>query len=231
MGRPINPSRKSNIRVKINKAGYKKLIQLGNTVHAALAGNLNFATPIPTLPDLATAVTVLTTATIQMGQKRSRGSKSDLAIAQSAAIDLRNILTALKQYVITTAVVAAPTDIPNQTAILATSGFGFAVTRALTPKSQIPTFVRQTNNHKFPGTVGRINWKRPIGLIKGKRVSSFDIYQIDPITRTRISFLGTTTKTNFESAVPVGTSIMVAIVPKNSRGEGNVATVQIKGML
>jgi hypothetical protein len=229
MGRPINNIRKANIRVKINKAGYRKLIQLANTVVLNLTGNLNFATPIPSLVDVNTGSTNLKNAAAFMGLKRNRGSKADLAAANEAAVALRSLLTSLKQYCINTAVTASPTDTPTQAALLASTGFGFAVTRAITPRSQAATFVRQTNNHRFPGTVGRINWKRPIGLIKGKRVQSYDIYEIPAVPGPDV-YLMTVTKCNAVIAPAAGTNMNLRIVPKNSRGAGNAILTTVKGL-
>ena len=224
MGRPINNLRKASIRTKINKAGYKKLIALGESVGAALLANIvTFATPTPALTVLTTDVTAAKTATAFMGQKRNRGSKVELAAAQAAATNLRATLTALLKYVENTAVLAEPSDIPAQTVILSMSGFGFAVTRAITPKSQIPTFVRQTNNHKFPGNVHRVNWKRPIGLIKGKRPSSYDILIGGVIVQT-------VTKCNAIIPIAPGVNVDIVIVPKNSRGTGNSFNATVKGL-
>ena len=223
MGRPISNIRKSQIRVKINKAGYKKLLALAGSVHTALTGNAEFTTPSPSLTSLATAKTALAASTRYMGAKRNRGSKAEFAQAQSDANNVRSILTALLQYVTNTVLIAAGGANDQGAAILATTGFGFRVTRKITPKLQIATFVRQTNNHQFPGNLHRLNWKRPIGLIKGKRPTAYNILIGGVIVQT-------VTKTNAIIPVAPGANVDVLIQPMNSRGTGNTFNATIKGL-
>lgn len=223
MGRPITALRKANIRIKVNKEGYTKLVQLGQTVHNQLLANIaDYAIPLPTLVALQAAVTALRTAASFMGHKRNRASKAQKDDAQLKATSLRLILDELKNYVLNTVTVAFGNQSPERAELLARSGFGFADTRSINRHAQIPRFMRQTNNSIFDGNSNRINWKRPIGMIKGAKVAGYNVYVNGKLTLT-------TTKCNAVITPPPGGAIVNLVVkPFNSRGEGNGLYTSLK---
>lgn len=223
MGRPINSIRKANLRVKTNREGFKKLIALAGTVHVKMTGNTNFTTPVPTLLALQTAQTDLKNATVFMGLKRNRGSKAEGIACREKAIALRNLLTAMLKYVINTATLAAAGDVMDFNTILVSSGFAISDVRSINAKAQIATFVRQDNSKLHPGSEGRLNFKRPLGLIKGAKVAGYNIYIGGKIALT-------TTKTNAIIPTTPGVNTDVVIVPFNSRGSGAAFTATIKGL-
>ena len=108
------------------------------------------------------------------------------------------------------------------TVILSKSGFAAKSVKSVVPTMQFVTFARQTNNKQFPPTIGRINWRKPLGLLKGLKVSGFNIYD-------GATFLTTTTKTNFTPA-PSSGGKTYTIKPFNARGEGNGFTIITKAL-
>lgn len=230
MGRAINNPRKGNIRVKINKEGYKKLVQFADTVVLRLTGNASFATPSPTLVAVTAAADDLRAAATFMGLKRNRGSKAEKLDAQEKATTVRSLLTALLKYVIDTALVASGADTPAFTAMIATTGFSMADVRSLNPHAQIARYVSQNNNKLHPGSELRLKWRKPLGLIKGGKVAGYNIYLKDGGVWV---IKQTTTKTNTIIPNPGGLPVAIdcMIVPFNSRGSGNpfFATVKTLG--
>lgn len=223
MGRPINPIRKSNLRIKTNREGYKKIIALASTVVVKMTGNTDFTTPIPALAAITSAITTAKNATAFMGQKRNRGSKGEKLQAQQANQALRSLLTAELSYVRNTAEIAAAGDVLEFNRIIVGSGFGLSDVRSINPKAQIATFVRQDNSKLHPGSEGRLNFKRPLGLIKGAKVAGYNIYIGGKIALT-------TTKTNAIIPTTPGVNTDVVIVPFNSRGSGAPFNATIKGI-
>lgn len=223
MGRPINNIRKAGIRVKQNREGYMRLVSLAHTVVIKLTGNAAFTTPLPALASVTSAATDLKNAAAFMGGKRNRGSKNEKLDAQAKATNLRNLLTALLNYVVQTALQAAPGDSPLFATLIASSGFAMSDVRSINPKAQIATFVRQDNSKLHPGNEGRLNWKRPLGLIKGGKVAGYNILIGGVIVQT-------TTKTNAIIPTVPGVNTDVVIVPFNSRGQGAAFNATVKGI-
>lgn len=226
MARPINNPRKGGIRIKINQAGYKKLLALGSRVLLFMTGNLNFSTPLPALAGVQTNLTGLKNATANMGQKRSRASKAELQDAQTRAIQVRNDLTALLNYVVQTTLIAHPSDIAAFTQMLGSSGFAMKDVRSLTARTQQPTFTRQTNNKIYNGSTNghvRINWRRPLGLIKGKPIAGYNIIIGGVITQT-------VTKCNAMIPLAPGTNVDVTIQPFNFGGTGQTVIIATKAV-
>lgn len=223
MGRPINNIRKAGIRIKQNKEGYKRLVALANRVGLSLTGNADFATPSPSIIALAAGSTALKNAAAFMGQKRNRASKAEKLDAQAKATDLRSLLTAELAYVLTTLEAAVLPDSPTFATKLAGSGFAMSDIRSLNPRAQIPTFVRQDNSKLHPGNEGRLNWKKPLGLIKGAKVAGYNIIIGGVIVQT-------TTKTNAIIPNVPGVSTNVMIQPFNSRGYGGSFYATVKGL-
>ena len=226
MGRPINNLRKASIRIKINQAGYKKLVALGDRVLLFMTGNLNFSTPLPALAGVQTDLTGLKNATANMGQKRSRASKTELQDATTRATVVRDELTALLNYVIQTCLVAHPTDIPAFNQMLGSSGFAMKDTRSLTARTQQPTFTRQTNNKIYNGATNgqvRINWRKPLGLLKGKPIAGYNVIIGGVVTQT-------VTKCNAMITLAPGNNADVTIQPFNFRGTGQTVQIATKAV-
>jgi hypothetical protein len=186
-----------------------------------MTGNAHFTTPLPALATLGTAITDLRTAMALTNYKRSRGAKAELADTVQKAVTLKNLLLALLSYVQQTAQIADPQAGPAYTNVITSSGFGLRSVRSITPALQIARFVRQTNNKQFPGSLHRLNWRRPLGLIKGQPVAGYNLILNGAI-------FATTTKTNFIFS-PTGTyPLNVIIQPFNSRGVGNSFLCTVK---
>jgi hypothetical protein len=223
MGRPINNIRKAGLRIKINREGYKTIYALTSTVVAAMTGNANFVTPLPTLATITAAGTSLKDAMAFMGQKRNRSSRIKKVDCQAKALAAKSLLDALLNYVIQTALQAAAGDMAAFNTIVTSSGFGLKDVRSINPRAQIATFVRQDNSKLHPGNEGRLNWKRPLGLIKGAKVAGYNILIGGVIVQT-------TTKTNTIIPTVPGVNTDVVIVPFNSRGQGAPFNATVKGI-
>lgn len=221
MGRPINNIRKAILRIKTSTSAVQKLVQIGETVVLKMTGNANFATPSPTLVNLTAATTDVKLAMAKTNYKRSRGSKADQLDTVQKATTLKNLLLAELDYVANTAIIAEPQAGPAYNAIIASSGFALRSVRSITPKTQIATMVRQSNTKQYPLEVHRLDWRRPLGLIKGQPVAGYNISHAGVI-------VATTTKTNW--VPPVGTAFPydVMITPFNSKGSGNSFFATIK---
>jgi hypothetical protein len=94
------PTRKkmAKIKLSLNKLSITELLQKANNIKTALTGNASFATPIPALTVLTTAITALGTAnnTYESGQVVQ---KQNLTNRDSAADGLIAVLTQLASYV------------------------------------------------------------------------------------------------------------------------------------
>lgn len=223
MGRPINNIRKTGIRVKQNREGYMRIVSLAHTVVAKMTANANFATPLPTLASVTASAATLKTAAAFMGGKRNRNSRAEKLDCQAKATDTRNILTALLNYVVQTALSTSAGNTPQFEVLVSSSGFAMSDVRSINPKAQIATFVRQDNSKLHPGNEGRLNWKRPLGLIKGAKVAGYNILVGGVIVQT-------TTKTNAIIPTVPGVNTDVVIVPFNSKGQGAAFNATVKGI-
>jgi hypothetical protein len=223
MGRPINNIRKGGLRIKINREGYKTIYALSTTVVAKMTGNAEFTTPIPALATITSAGDLLKDAMAFMGQKRNRTSRTNKLDCQLKALTCKNLLDALLNYVIQTALQTAAGDMSAFSNIIVSSGFGMKDVRSVNPRAQIATFVRQDNSKLHPGNEGRLNWKRPLGLIKGAKVAGYNILIGGVIVQT-------TTKTSAIIPTVMGVNTDVVIVPFNSRGQGAPFNATVKGI-
>jgi hypothetical protein len=94
------PSRKKMARVKLNldRLSITELIQRGTDIKTAMTGNASFTTPIPSLTNVGTAITALTTAnsTYESGVLTQ---KTNLTNRDNAPAALIALLTQLGGYV------------------------------------------------------------------------------------------------------------------------------------
>src|ERR1035437_5326581 len=98
------------IAINLSKTNYTGLASLGNSVHGGLSGNASFATPLPTLTALQTAITDVATAVAAWGPKGNRGSHATLVDLRNKALTLSQTLKSLAQYVMNTAQTTAGSD-------------------------------------------------------------------------------------------------------------------------
>lgn len=179
---------------------------------------------MPALSVLQTGIDDVTADAGIFNNKRNRGSKASKLQLTADSQDLANVLTALQAYVQQTALLADASQGAVYSAMIATSGFGIRSVRSLTPKPQQATFIRQTNNKLHPGSEQRLNWKRPLGLIKGQRVAGYIILR-DSV------YAGTTTKCNI--VIPIDAtkpSSQIMIIPFNSKGRGQSFEATVKSV-
>jgi len=221
MGKLLSNPRKRLARIRLAALDYKGLIALGGSIQAALTGNPSYATPIPTLINLATAISNVKSAAALHGSKRNKGSHSNFETLKANTITLRNMIQSEINYITTTAGTNASDDSVLFNSILATAGTGLRHVKAKIKRAQPVTFIRQTNNKLYPPGVHRINWKKSQGFIKGYRINQYEIV-VGGV------FAGTTTKGNFIVTVPVGGSVDVIVTPFNSFGRGQSMFITVK---
>lgn len=229
MGHPIINVRPGALIVKINKEGYTKLVALARTVVLRMTAAVAiFATPNPAMAALTAAADALETAATKMGHKRNRGSKADLEAAKAAATTLRNLLTAELAYVIKIGLKNEPTDATAFAALIVQSGFSMKNVKSITPKPQVATFARRTNN-MLVGSEPQLKWRKPKGLLKGKQIAGYNIRNgAKPVSPADVDpILATTTATKWEPKGLSKGSHTYRIFPFNSRGEGTPLFVSL----
>lgn len=225
MGRLITNPPKAVIRIRIAQNNYKAVLALATTVHASLTADVSdFPAPNPTLVQLGTDITALEAALAALGTKANKGSHADVLNAQAATLTVRNDLVALAAYV--NNIISGSASPASQNLLLSRSGFASKSKKSLVPKTQLIRSRGQINSKQYPFTLRRVSWKRPLGLIKGLKLTGYNIYiQTGAGTPT---FLVTQTKTNytFNSVPPANSQLIIA--PLNARGEGNSFKVPIR---
>lgn len=233
MGKPINDPRSVRLRIKIQAAGYKKLVALaGSVVTAMTAAVATFATPLPALADLTTAQTELRAAMAQSNFKRGRGTKTEQLNTQAKAAILRDLLLQELQYA-TLTVLQASTDTRTQATLFASSGFGIKNPRKNTFQiSQFARGVKQLNTKVHNPGAHILKWKKPTGLLLGKKIDAYNIYIKDPVALVPTYILiATTTATRFTAPPPSLTHpypLDVWIEPFNRAGAGTRFMATIK---
>lgn len=216
MGRFITNPPKPVGRIKIGISKYMAWLALAQIVVDRMTTNVaTFPAPNPTLATVAGDITVLQTAVSALGTKSNKGSHPAVLAVRLATLTIQTDLLALLAYV--TNIMNADNRPAANKVILSQSGFAAKSVKSTVPKMQFVTFARQTNNKQFPPTTGRINWRRPLGLLKGLKVSGYNIY-------TGGVLIATTTKTNFTPTPGVRNQVYT-IHPMNARGEGNGFTI------
>src|ERR1041385_3012672 len=163
------------ISIKLNVRNYAGLVNLGNRVNVDMTGNLNFATPAPTLADLTTATTAVENAIAAWGPKGNRGSHADLADLRLKSQTLHDMLKAEAQYVQNEAQSLAGLDYPTMASIITSSGYQLA-------NSKTPQGILQMvqNFHNFisrkldPNQV-KLKWKKPLNTTSAGNVKSYRV--------------------------------------------------------
>lgn len=223
MARYINKPRKTLLRIKLGNLSYRRLVATADSAVTALTGNANYPTPSPLLATITAAATALQAACSSLGNKRNRTSKANVADCREKALALKSLLTSLNQYLQNTATENEPTDTIAQRSQLATTGIGLKLQPIKSGKPvAIVRNLHQANNKVFPFSLHRIAWKRPIGLIKGRRVDSYII-----TNAATGATLGQTIPTNFIVAVAPMTKVTVVVTPVAALSKGIPAQITV----
>lgn len=201
----------------------RQLLTLARTVVDKMTGNVNFATPSPTLGDITTAADALAIAIQDNGFKFNRGGKANQNILKARTSDLYLLLVQLAAYVQAISRNGATT--PEQYAIAASSGFAAKNTYSKKPLLQTSTYNTPINTRKVAYTSNILKWRKPKGLIKGATVSGYQVF-------VGSHQIGTTTKGYFEIPLQETTQSINAftIVPFNRNGTGAPFTIYRRGM-
>lgn len=212
------------MKIKALPLKYSALLSLATNVLASLTGNAAFATPVPSLSSLTALIATLESAITAWGAVGNRGSHADLLALRSAALDTRNTLVALANYVLNTASIAEPTNYSAQAAIIGTSGF--AVRNAPAPQGVLGVVqgFHQQVGIKFSPAQPRLRWRKPLGLTSPGNVKTYQIWRGATNSLSAATLIANSTTTAFtDTSVAPGTSYFYFIVPINAAGSG-VAT-------
>lgn len=212
MGRFVTNPPKPVGRIKIPVTKYLVWLALAQIVVDRMTTNVaTFPTPNPSLATVSGDIAALEAAIGELGTKPNKGSNAAVLAVRLATLTIQTDLLALLAYV--NNVMSADSRPAANRVILSKSGFAAKSVKSTVPKMQFVTHVRQTNNKQFPPSIGRINWKRPLGLLKGLKIAGFNIY-------ADLNLVATTTKTNYTPPAGLGAQ-NYTIKPFNARGEGN----------
>lgn len=232
MGRLVTNTPKPVVRVNVKQSNYRGILNLAQTVHNAILANIAiFATPTPTSVLFQTHITSLRTAIASLGTKFNRGSKTQLDTVKQAAFVVFGDLTQSAFYVQT--IVDANDSAEFQAVIIASSGFAAKSKKSRVPLNQFVTKARQSNSKKYPVTLRRVDWKKPLGNFSGFRPKSYNIYGMTT-GNAAMALITSTTATNYLApatftlaglTVPLHT---VIIRPVTATGEGNSFRIPVK---
>lgn len=217
MAKLVSNVGKRNIRTMLPITNPKGLVALGQSVHDALTGNLNFTVPLPPLVDVQTAVDNCVAAITAAGSTTNRGgalARQQLILTATA---LRNILSAEASYVMNTAGQAAKTGLEYNT-LMTTSGFALKSKLSKIDKLQVVRGLKQVSSKKHPFGEGWVKFKKPGALIKGSVCKSY------AITVGTVKF--TITNTIFQVAGPAGQH-EITVTPLSARGAGSARTILV----
>lgn len=222
MSKPVTTARQPQIRIKIAKLNYQYWSILAKKVKAMMTANIGlYPTPNPTLVTLTTFITALDTTIAQLGTRHNKGGKAQILAVRVAVTDVQNTLKQLAQYVLNTVDNTLPPQV--QAANINDSGFTQKDIRSLIPTVQFVKFAKQSNTKKFPANLRRISWKKPLGLIKGSQLKSYNLY--DNATGT---YLMTTTRCNTEMTGGVLDAVkQIKVVPISRTGSGNAFVITV----
>jgi len=201
--------RKPVISIKLTVRMYKAIVDLAVRVIAALTGNIGYTTPLPPLTSLQTAADDVTAAIAKWGDKKNRGSHSDLLDLQMKARLLLDMLKAESQYVMNTAQATMGLDYVSMGNMIGTSGFGQANTpnpQGILEKVQnLHQFLsRQLNRNQV-----KIKWKRPLNVFTRGNIKEYRVLRA-------------------ENSTDISTAVEVAITSKSSFTDVNTSnTVKV----
>ncbi len=222
------------ISIKLSPKNYAGLVNFGNRVAASLAGNLNFATPLPTILALQAAITDVVNAIAVWGPRGNRGSHADLLDLRQKALTLAQILKSLSQYVQNTAQTAAGSDYVLMGAITTTSGYQLANPR--TPQGilqKVEGFHNFISRKLNPNEV-KLKWKKPLNVATNGNVKSYKVLRGITTDVTAAVEVAITTKGSFTDTNTAATAVVWTywVVAYNTNGAGVVSdpiTVAVLG--
>ena len=220
--------RKPIIAIKIRPDSYAGLVNLGNSVHAGLTGNLAFTTPLPALTVLQSNIDAVTAAIATWGPKGNRGSHATLVDLRTKALTLAETLKSLAQYVQNTSQTASGSDYSAMAAMIVTSGYQLA-----NPKNPQGVLQMVQNFHVFVSrrlnaNQVKLKWKKPLNTTAAGNVKLYKIYKgVQPPVFSTAAVYATTTKTTFIDTNTTTSAQTWAywIVPVNNAGDGVLSDV------
>lgn len=212
MGLPNFNNPRPTIVTRVTIKNPSKLVILAQRVATFLLANIaTYATPVPTVATLQTAIDNLRDA-IEKGNKTNRMSSGDRIDLKDKATRMLLLLRASLAYVQSTIDQNAGTP-SSDAALLALSGFGLKNQKS---KSGLISAVRNlhaVNNKKFPGQLGYIAWKKPLNLLEGEKIPAYNIY-VDG------SYVDTVTKTSWQIPNVSVPPVQITIAALGSAGVG-----------
>lgn len=188
---------KPSATVNQKRTAYQDLANLGNIVFLAMSGNINFATPSPSMAQLQLDITDLEDAIAAWGPLHNRGSHLDLLTVRAAALTVYNDLIAEAAYVTNAAAIAAGSDYALMATIIASSGLG--VKNSPTPQG--PLAPVQDFHQMISAIISiwtpKLKWLKPTLLQSPNNVKYYIIFRGDTNDFSQSVQIGTSTKTSF----------------------------------
>ena len=169
--------KKPTIALDLTPTNYKDLADFGNSIFAKMTGNLNFATPVPTLVALEAAVTSVEAALSAWGDVHNRGKHTDLVDLKEKALTLHHLLKAEGQYVEATAQLAAGNDYEEMANIIQSSGYHLKSEKHPQGKLEMPQNVHQFISRQLDPNQGEVRWKKPLNITSKNNVKAYKVYR------------------------------------------------------
>ncbi len=214
-----------SIALKANAKQFAKLVNLGNTVAASLAGNLNFAVPAVTVISLQAAVTAVVVALAAWGPKNNRGSHASYVTLEQTALTLHQLLKAEAAYVLTTATIAAGSNYSLMATIISSSGFGLKMVRHSQGALQQVQKLRFMSSGALNRNQVKMVWERPLEVTTPGNVKSNNVYRSATTNFADAVLIDTVSKTEFIDTNNTGATITWSyfIAALGAAGEGAVS--------
>lgn len=225
MGKPI-------IAIKLRVTDYSGLTELGNRIIANMTGNANFATPMPALAVLQTAVTDVENGIAKWGPQGNRGSHADVVDLRQKAITLAQTLKSLSQYVQNVAQTAAGSDYPTMATII--TGSGFALANARTPQGVLQAVqnFHAAVSPRYNQNQVKLMWRKPLNVTVRSNVKDYRILRgTSPVFSAAVQ-IASSTRTSFVDTNTTGVTQTwyYWVVPVNSAGDGHISEAVIVGL-
>lgn len=217
------PIARIKVALGVRYQQYNLLRTLGQTVVLSMTGNLNFATPSPTLAVLQAAVTALSAAITAWGTVGSRGSHQDLVNLRNAALALYKLLQQEAAYVQN--LVDPDADQLTQSAFILSSGFQIrqlpAPQGVLNPVQNLRQFFKSNINLRYVA----LRWKKPLGLLSAQNVKSYTVYRGTTANFTDVTTISLATVkrvTYIDTTAVAATTYWYWVIGNNTDGQGAI---------
>jgi hypothetical protein len=214
------------IKIGVKSTNYVGVASLGNTVVAAMSGNLNFTTPVPALAAITAQVAIVAAAITAWGPVGNHGSHAQLLDLRLQTKLLYLLLVQEANYVQNTAQGAFPVDYVNQASVIASSGF--SVKNSPTPQGLLgaPQDLHIRTGFNVDPHIPSLKWTKPLNVISAGNVKAYNVYRRLNTGPGAWSLVGTVTKTSFLNTDNLpGVTYDYNVVAINNAGAGTPSAI------